>query len=276
MTTKRCVHLVLFMSIEFLAVEGLCMGSLRDAGLQEAKDFSNQAAFVSFTGQAVRTFASRMFEPGCSPTLVRAEPKEFAEVVQLGRDAVPFLIGRLDDSDGSVRFAALLALTRITNKRFGQGADFYRDGRSNRRKRIETIELWERWWRTNRCKSDEDWLIDDLRSRDELTRKTAATKLGERGVVAAIPELRELLRDPELSFHAARSLAVLGDGCAVPFLVRLYLTNELYCGMGIDLLEKLTGETMGFDPQGSEESRGAAIKKWEEWIEKQGAESDVP
>jgi len=67
-----------------------------------------------------------------------------AAAAELGRrdrwDAVPALIGQLDDSDAGVRLAAAASLRRITNNFFGYRA------RAARCRRLATTQRWRTWW----------------------------------------------------------------------------------------------------------------------------------
>ncbi len=53
-----------------------------------------------------------------------SEPKEFKDVIEMGKDAVPYLIKYLSNSKASIRVSTIFALSEITNKQFGTIDDF--------------------------------------------------------------------------------------------------------------------------------------------------------
>ncbi len=64
--------------------------------------------------------------------------------------ALPHLVDRLDDEDAAVRFAAILALERLTGRRFG-----YRYGGTQER-RGESIARWRRFLESNAPRAERE------------------------------------------------------------------------------------------------------------------------
>jgi hypothetical protein len=199
-----------------------------------------------------------------------APPEEYQRVVRGGKPVVPCLLELLDEGEPVYRLAAFFGLGEITNERFGSAEDFAGETGDARKMRERVVSEWKAWWLANRNRSRAEWLIEDLSSEDGQKRNYAAEQLGKSGDKSAAPHLRKILKEDALNYRAARALAELGDEAAVPYLIELYLRHDMaeYRKQGIDLLQKLTGQTFDFDPNGSEVSRSESIKKWEEWWEK--------
>jgi hypothetical protein len=139
------------------------------------------------------------------PDSVPSEPKEISEVVGMGKSAVPYLIGFLDDSKASIRVAAIVSLTEITNKRFGTINDFETQSGEND-SRTKALNQWKRWWENNKRKSSTRWFIEDLKDQNEIVRKDAAIRLGELKAKIAIPALKEALNDLSIKMEVEQSL----------------------------------------------------------------------
>jgi hypothetical protein len=71
---------------------------------------------------------------------------------------------------------------------------------------------------------------------------------------------------------AARNAAIVQaakqrDASSLPQLVRMLASDDPATRvLAIRTLEKLTGETKGFDAAGSDEQRAAGIKAWDAWL----------
>jgi HEAT repeat protein len=191
-------------------------------------------------------------------------PAEFSDVVEVGKDAIPYLMRRLAANDDIAREAAYHALVQITNKRFLSLEDI-RDTDAD--KRTSGLKEYADWWTRNRSKSRVQWLSDDVSSPDFPTARVATIWLGKQSDVTAIPALREALSKDKLKFYAAGSLARLGDKTAVPYLIDLYLVHEVegYRREGLCLLYRLTKRTFDFDPSASKTARDSSIQRWKEW-----------
>ena len=85
---------------------------------------------------------------------------------------------------------------------------------------------------------------------------------------ACAPAFRRLARhaDVVIRRNALHGLAEIGDRTAIPLLIEGLSEEDLgirrICSEG---LEKLTGETHGFDPRAPEEERAAAVERWKAW-----------
>lgn len=72
---------------------------------------------------------------------------------------------------------------------------------------------------------------------------------------------------PQDRYLAIRQAAEENDASALPDLVRqLDADDPLVRAAAIDALERITGETQGFDPHAGPVPRSAAIARWDEWI----------
>jgi HEAT repeat protein len=176
-------------------------------------------------------------------------------------------LSTLSSKDEVIGEAASLALAQITNKSYAQYPDDLVP-RRNPHKWIQVISAYESWWQHHREKSQTDWLIEDLNSPNPLERQAAVTLLAEVGDRSAVIPLRRLLPG-KLGGGAAVALANIGDMSVVPTLIERLLTSEYQSDRinGICGLERLTGLSMGFVPNGDASSRNIAIDKWKKWWE---------
>lgn len=72
--------------------------------------------------------------------------------------------------------------------------------------------------------------------------------------------------EPAARMDAAVIAARDGDRSKVPDLIRLLDSDDPATRLvAIRALERLTGETQGYDHAASDEHREAAIRRWEEW-----------
>lgn len=83
--------------------------------------------------------------------------------------------------------------------------------------------------------------------------------------------------DPNRRIDAIIAAAEQGDRSAIrALIVQLDSSDAAARVLASRTLERLTGETHGYDPYGSERERGDAIERWAVWISEQdreGAES---
>lgn len=76
---------------------------------------------------------------------------------------------------------------------------------------------------------------------------------------------------------AARNAAIVqaarqGDKQSIPALVRMLSSDDPATRvLAIRTLEKLTGQTHGFDASASDESRARGIEQWQAWLAQQSA-----
>lgn len=102
-----------------------------------------------------------------------------------------------------------------------------------------------------------------------LTLAPSACTVGPRADLdSPLPEERaRALRDPEL----------LDDPSTIPDRIRLLASDDVLERMlAIATLERMTGQTLGYDAQASEEDRRAAVSEWVAWYRKQQAGSQPP
>ncbi len=152
-----------------------------------------------------------------------------------------------------------------------------------------------------RCAKEVDALMPLLRDSDPAKRKEASKKLEAMGP-KAVPRLLELFNEEsnEVKLRIIGLFVLIKDERALPLLRSLVYHNvlSLRCRaawalgeiphrlnvpplidalsdpngdmrfFAITSLQKLTGLRLGFEPNGSEESRAAAVARWKEWWEK--------
>jgi hypothetical protein len=196
-------------------------------------------------------------------------PKEYSDAVDCGKPAVPGLVRLITSQDGYIGDAAWGALDEITNGRFGPHGPYEpAPNPPDAAERATVAEKYQKWWNENKTKSETDWLLADLGSDDEQGR-SAIHKLGASGDRAAIPALKSLLGNRHLCPWAAVALARLGDESAVPVLIDYYMASdsEPLRERGICEAYALTGQTMDFNPNGTQEERQEALKRWHRWYE---------
>jgi hypothetical protein len=203
-------------------------------------------------------------------------PNTLLRVLEIGRDAVPYLTELLRRSDEEIRIAALRALWEITSKHYG--ADDFAEFSCTEivtGRWPDIIESWQRWWDANKDRPEFEWLSEQIKSGSPADKSNAVRRFGELGDNRAIPLLVEAISDPDIGGNRFNhqilygALARLGDGHAVPYLIDVLLTNDIksFRFEGLRFLTDIIGETMGYDPEGSVEARSESIRKWREWWE---------
>lgn len=89
-------------------------------------------------------------------------------------------------------------------------------------------------------------------------------------IAACMPSAPADFNSPE---PAARNAAIVQaarteDAAAVPDLVRMLESDDPATRvLAIGTLERLTGQRLGYDPQGSPMERRKAVQAWREWAE---------
>lgn len=201
-------------------------------------------------------------------------PSEYENVVNAGKVMVPSLIQMLLENNESLQYAALSALTQITNKDYGCIGVYHIDRDEIIKHKERVVDEWTSWWKENKGKSRVEWLLDDLHSDENHIKVNAIIELGNLREVTAKTALRDLLEDDDFSFSAAYSLGQLGDYSSIPFIIDMYLKSDSYGNRreGIELLENLTSKTFDYNPNGSEAERDKSIQKWNEWWEENKAQ----
>lgn len=148
-------------------------------------------------------------------------------------DVVPALISALEDREEGVRAGANKALIEVT----GWSADF--DPSGTEQERLISYARWERWWSENKGRAPKDWWEAALLS-DE---------------------------PPEIRARAARRLGGVKEWEAIRYLVQgLEDDAPGVRAAALESLTELTGQSLGFDPDGSDEERAAAIGRWHAWM----------
>lgn len=72
--------------------------------------------------------------------------------------------------------------------------------------------------------------------------------------------------EPAARMEAAVSAAAEGDTSAIPDLIELLDSDDPATRLvAIRSLERLTGQTLGYDYAGPEAERAAAVERWVEW-----------
>jgi hypothetical protein len=67
--------------------------------------------------------------------------------------------------------------------------------------------------------------------------------------------------------HAAAEADAKGDRSAVPMLIEMLASDDPAERMvAIGVLEKLTGQRLGYSPAGSAHSRALAVDRWYDWL----------
>ena len=90
--------------------------------------------------------------------------------------------------------------------------------------------------------------------------------------VQALPEANEG-GSAGYELERARALLRLGDWSAIPTLIEGMRSEFRWTrALSAQTLYESTRERFGFDPNGSEESRAAAIVKWEEWWQRRASD----
>lgn len=223
---------------------------------------------LEFKCQAIQDFFSDYNVPDSLARHI-SYPSEYENVVNAGKVMVPSLIQMLLENDESIQYAALSALTQITNKDYGCIRVYYIDREEIIKHKEKIAEEWINWWNANKNKSRVEWLLDDLHSDKNYIKASAIVILGDLREISAKKALRGLLKDDDFAYYAAYSLGQLGDYSSIPFLIDMYLKSDSYGNRreGIDLLKELTSQTFGYDPSAIKEKREESILKWEKWWE---------
>lgn len=174
------------------------------------------------------------YETGLRDPLPRNRLAAIRGLQTLGTpDVVPSLIQALDDPEEGVRAGANAALVEIT------GWDGAFDASRPETERLVATSRWAKWWDENKGRRPVDWWEATLLSDERpANRAMAARRLGTVTEWEAIRYLVQGLEDEAPGVRAA----------------------------ALDSLERLTGERLGFDPDGPDAERTAAIRRWQGWM----------
>lgn len=112
-------------------------------------------------------------------------------------------------------------------------------------------------------------LTEALQHPDPRTRAYSAFVMGEVNNRAVIATLRDTLADEPhkmARYEMAASLVTLGDWAQIGVLVEgLAEENKRYRHKCFEVLKKNLNITLGFEPNGDDTSRRAAVAKWRAW-----------
>ncbi len=123
--------------------------------------------------------------------------------------------------------------------------------------------------------SDELVLLKkQLTSKDAAERYDAVSQVLDKRIKKALPFVVPLIEDPDL-FVQIDAIQVVGEFLyldALPALVKALKDKEaLIRTEALTQLIRMTGETsLEFDPRGSKSERDKGVRKWEEWLKKNG------
>lgn len=264
---------ITYISLIVLILVTSCETKMDEQGDDTNQNVDPNVLLLEFKCQSIQDFFSDYSVPDSLARHI-SYPSEYENVVNAGKIMVPSLIQMLLEKNESIQYAALLALTQITNKDYGCIGVYYIDREEIIKNKEKIVEEWTNWWNENKNKSRVEWLLDDLHSDENHIKVNAIMELGNLREVSAKTTLRSLLEDDDFAFCAAYSLGQLGDYSSIPFLISMYLKSDSYGNRreGIDLLEELTSQTFGYDPNASKEKRQQSIRKWEEWWEENKAQ----
>lgn len=82
---------------------------------------------------------------------------------------------------------------------------------------------------------------------------------------------------PAARFRAIHSAAATDDQKAIPDLIQMLDSDDpAERVLAIGTLERLTGQSLGYDASASSTSRDAAVGRWVEWYAQQGRTSSHP
>jgi hypothetical protein len=147
---------------------------------QRALPCDADAVLRRFDRRSVADFDKAMLSAKHGQLLL--PPREYSDVVDCGKPAVPGLIKLITNKDGYIGDAASGALDEITNRRFGTHEPA--PDPPDAVQRAAVAENYRKWWEENKAKSETDWLLADIGSNDEQGR-AAIYKLGVSGDRAA-------------------------------------------------------------------------------------------
>ncbi len=214
------------------------------------------------------------------PYLIEAlrEPREMIQrysAQALGRiraySAIPALIEGTRNESDYVRFDCVSALGRLEDPRvypplleaLRDNSSYVRWAAAEGLGELRVVEAYPR-------------LVTALRDSSSYVRSAAAKALGQIGDPAAIPHLKSSLYDRNLWVRNASALALarLGDNEGIPILIKNLESeaqerDELVRAQAAEFLREATGEEFGFDPHENAAGRQAAVRRWEDWWQRQ-------
>ena len=115
------------------------------------------------------------------------------------------------------------------------------------------------------------WLLELLEDERRPVRSAAISALGSTSDPRLVPEIVAASwpsqdEDPVLALERARALLRLGDWSEIPVLIRGLEAPEVWDrALCLRTLRDATNQTHGFDPNGTDAERAAAIERWRRW-----------
>lgn len=138
-----------------------------------------------------------------------------------------------------------------------------------RRVHGDDVAAWQAFWRQNKDRPFNAWLVDVARSGSPLLRINALMGLGQQPPSrAGLQELLAGLASPlaRVRLNAAAALASWRDGRAVPVLLELLAHPTVgFRQTAFVQLARFHDATLGYRPEGPEEQRAAALGRWRGW-----------
>lgn len=114
--------------------------------------------------------------------------------------------------------------------------------------------------------------LERLKSPDAGARFSAVVELGRLADPSAIPALAEVAINDGDNYVRDFAVRVLGNfdvPAVIPYLIRaLHDSDSLVASSANEGLVRITKRSFGFDRKATNEQRQEAIRKWEEWWEK--------
>ena len=200
-------------------------------------------------------------------------PREFDEIVKIGKPIVPCLIGILENDEEVFRLASELVLREITNNHFGEKT-FIGNSESRREMHQEYVGYWKIWWLNHKSKTRENWLVDDLSDTNQSSQKgddnfgkisNAIKELSYTNKSVYIAKIRPFLLTRNFCFTAVEALAKLNDKEVIPYIIETHLRRSGAGDRerGANFLRELSGESLSFNPNGTRKERLESIRNME-------------
>jgi len=150
----------------------------------------------AFAGLEMRNYIQTIRSAsGASFTYYVPRPEALIRVLEIGREAVPYLTELLRRSNEEIRMAALRSLWEITSKHYGfeDVTDFSCTAIVTARW-PDIIESWQRWWDANKGRSEFEWLSEQIKNGSPSDKYSAVRRFGELGDKRAIWLKRSRIR----------------------------------------------------------------------------------
>jgi len=262
-------------------------GILSGCGTRDEKDVVNYVSDLGKKDFILRMGAANFLSQEAKGTDVIAVP--YLEITlqdprdeirrysaqALGRikdySSIPALIDGLKQENDEVRYDCILALgsfqdPRVNTAILGTVNDY------------SSYVRWASLEMLGKLKVQEAYpqLVAGLKDSSSYARSASAKALGKLGNKEAIPQLRSSIYNSNLWVRNAAALALsrLGDKEGIPILImNLGSTARDKKGtvreQAADFLREISGENFGFNGSDPSSKQKAAIKRWEQWWERE-------